>query len=270
MDIQKVLLISQEIDPYLTGTNTAEFSRTMAQQLQEKGAEVRCFMPRFGAINERRNQLHEVIRLSGLNIEIDDTDHPLIIKVATLQPSRLQVYFIDNDDYFYRHTQQKTLEIDDQSETNDERAIFFVRGVIETVKKLRWNPDLVICCGWISSLVPLYLRTIYGDDPSFTGSKIVYALAGKPFAGSLNSRMIEKLKDEGLTEEQIKSVAEEDGIIDFNRLNRIAVDASDAVIDSGADSDSTCVEYAAASGKPFLAFNEANGADEYFEFFKSL
>ena len=141
MDVKKVLLVSQEIDPYLTGTAMADFSRLMALKLQEKGAEVRCFMPRYGAINERRNQLHEVIRLSGLNISIDDTDHPLIIKVATLQPTRLQVYFIDNDDYFCRHTQQKSLETDDDPETNDERAIFFVRGVIETVKKLRWNPD---------------------------------------------------------------------------------------------------------------------------------
>lgn len=270
MDVKKVLLVSQEIDPYLTGTATADYSRMMALKLQEKGAEVRCFMPRYGAINERRNQLHEVIRLSGLNISIDDTDHPLIIKVATLQPTRLQVYFIDNDDYFCRHTQQKSLETVDEPETNDERAIFFVRGVIETVKKLRWNPDLVICVGWITALVPMYLRSIYGEDPSFSDSKIVYAVSGKPFEGALDKRMVEKLMQEGLSEEQVKSIATEDGLINFERLNRLAIDSSDAVIDSGADSDQTALDYAKASGKPFMPFDGGNDNPDFYEFFKSL
>jgi len=132
-------------------------------------------MPKYGAINERRNQLHEVIRLSGMNIIIDDTDHPLIIKVATLQPTRLQVYFIDNDDYFYRHTPGK-FEPVDWADVNDERAIFFVRGTIETVKKLRWEADIVHCIGWITALTPLFIKQLYADDPSFRTSKILYSL----------------------------------------------------------------------------------------------
>lgn len=270
MDVKKVLLISQEIDPYLCGTPMGEFSRALAQNLQEKGAEVRSFMPRFGAINERRNQLHEVIRLSGLNIVIDDTDHPLIIKVATLQPSRLQVYFIDNDDYFCRHLPHKTLETVDQPEVNDERSIFFVRGVIETVKKLRWNPDLVICVGWISSLVPLYLRTIYAEDPAFSNAKIVYAIAGEPFEGNMDMRMAQKLKEEGLTDEQINAILNQEGAINFDAMNKLAIDSSDAVIDSGENSDPSALAMALSSEKPFLPFNAENGASEYFEFFKSL
>ena len=152
MDLKKVLYISQEIDPYIPSTPMGIFGRGLTQGLQEKGAEVRTFMPKFGAINERRNQLHEVIRLSGLNISIDDTDHPLIIKVATLQPTRLQVYFIDNDDYFFHHTPGQALEVDSDAENNDERSIFFTRGVVETVKKLRWDPEIVHCTGWITAL----------------------------------------------------------------------------------------------------------------------
>lgn len=270
MDVKKVLLISQEIDPYLSGTPMANFSRSLAQKFQEKGAEVRSFMPKYGAINERRNQLHEVIRLSGLNIIIDDTDHPLIIKVATLQPSRLQVYFIDNDDYFCHHLPHGELETVEQAENNDERAIFFVRGVIETVKKLRWNPDLVVCVGWITSLIPLYLRTLYADDPAFAQSKIVYTIAGEPFAGKLDARMADKLKEEGLSDDQIKAVADEEGILDFERLNRLAIDASDAVADSGMLSDARVIEYARSSGKPFLPANGEADTDHFFEFYKSL
>lgn len=142
MGKQKVLFISQEIAPYLPSTPLAVLGRQLAQCTQDHGYEVRTFMPKYGCINERRNQLHEVIRLSGMNVVIDDSDHPLIIKVATLQPSRMQVYFIDNDDYF-QFTPDKQLETVSSPEDNDERQMFFVRGVIETVKKLRWEPAVI-------------------------------------------------------------------------------------------------------------------------------
>ena len=151
----KVLYISQEIAPYLPETPMSVAGRTLPQSAQENGYEVRTFMPKYGSINERRNQLHEVIRLSGMNVVIDDTDHPLIIKVATLQPTRMQVYFIDNDDYF-QFSPDKILEIVSSPEDNDERIMFFARGVIETVRKLRWNPAIIHCLGWTSALVPLY------------------------------------------------------------------------------------------------------------------
>src|SRR4030043_1980363 len=170
----RVLFVSQEITPYLPETEMSRIGRYLPQGIQEEGREIRTFMPKFGCVNERRNQLHEVIRLSGMNLIIDDTDHPLIIKVASIQSARMQVYFIDNDDYF----QRKFIVTDGSGkefEDNDERALFFARGVIETVKKLRWAPDIVHCHGWMSALVPVYLRSIYNDAPLFHNYKIVFS-----------------------------------------------------------------------------------------------
>src|SRR5512138_1560307 len=160
MESRKVLFISQEITPYLGETKLSKIGRYLPQGIQERGKEIRTFMPRYGCINERRNQLHEVIRLSGMNLIIDDTDHPLIIKVASIQSARMQIYFIDNDDYFQR---KGTVADDDGSEyaDNDERCIFFARGVLETVKKLRWTPDIIHCHGWITALAPLYIKKVY-------------------------------------------------------------------------------------------------------------
>lgn len=158
----------------------AVLGRDLPQSIQEKGLEVRTFMPKYGFVNERRNQLHEVIRLSGMNLIIDDTDHPLIIKVATLQPARMQVYFIFNEDYF-SHNITKQLETESSPEDNDERSMFFVRGVLETVKKLRWNPEVIHCIGWITALLPLYIKHYYNDDPAFSESKVVYSLFDNDF-----------------------------------------------------------------------------------------
>lgn len=268
MDVNKVLYISQEITPYLAPNPFSTFGRMLPQGIQESGIEVRTFMPRYGCINERRNQLHEVIRLSGLNIEIDDADHPLIIKVATLQPSRMQIYFIDNDDYFLRHSAEG-LEIDTLFDENDERSIFYVRGVLETVKKLRWIPSVIHCTGWITALSPLYLRKMYGDDPTFSGAKIVYSLYDHPFEGTLDERMVEKLRQDGFSDEDLKSLI--GAPVDFNALNRIAIDHSDAVAISSVNIPEELVEYARASGKPLLEYpGEENYVDAYKAFYLSL
>ncbi|MDE5662106.1 MAG: glycogen/starch synthase [Muribaculaceae bacterium] len=270
MDVKKVLLISQEIDPYLNSSPLAAFSRGLAQGIQEKGAEVRSFMPKYGAINERRNQLHEVIRLSGMNIIIDDTDHPLIIKVATLQPTRLQVYFIDNDDYFYRHSPGK-LETVDSAAENDERTMFFVRGTVETVKKLRWEADIVQCAGWITALTPLYLKHIYNEDPSFRNSKIVYSLYNDAFEGDLDARLADKLRQEGFDEAQLATILNPEGNVDYIRLNKLAIDHADAIVESAEGIAPELIEYAKASGKPFLPYSEAEqGAAAYHTFYQSL
>lgn len=269
MDIKKVLFISQEIDPYLPSTELSTFSRKLAQGIQGHGAEVRSFMPRYGAINERRNQLHEVIRLSGMNIIIDDNDHPLIIKVATLQPTRLQVYFIDNDDYFYRHAPGK-LETVDWAEENDERAIFFVRGTVETVRKLRWEVDLIQCIGWISALTPLYIKHIYNEDPAFRAAKIVYMLHNTPFDGTLSERMVEKLRQEKFADEAISSLLDGDGKVDYIKLNKLAIDHADAVIESSEGIAPELVEYARSSGKPFLPYPGEDAMDAYADFYRSL
>ncbi len=269
MDVKKVLYVSQEIEPYVAPGALSTFSRTIAQGMQEKGAEVRSFMPRYGAINERRNQLHEVIRLSGLNIPIDDVDYPLIIKVATLQPTRLQVYFIDNDEFFSRHAADGVLETDSDSDSNDERAIFFVRGVAETVRKLRWEPSVVHAIGWLSGLVPAYIKSIYNEDPSFRSSKVVYSLVADPeIEKTFDPNIIKKLKDEGFSNEQLASL---EGAT-HRALHKLAIDFADAVAISSPDADAELISYAKASGKPVLDYPgecpEATTA--YHELYKSL
>ena len=171
----KVLFIAQEITPYLPESEMATICRYLPQGIQEQGKEIRTFMPRFGSINERRNQLHEVIRLSGMNLIINDSDHPLIIKVASIQAARMQVYFIDNDEYFSRkHT---VYDCDGECfPDNDERLIFFDRGVLETIRKLRWQPDIVHCHGWFTALAPLYVKKAFREDPLFSKTKVVYSI----------------------------------------------------------------------------------------------
>lgn len=267
MEIKKALFISQELSPYLPSSPHADNARIAAQGVLESGVEVRTFMPKYGMINERRNQLHEVIRLSGLNIVIDDNDHPLVIKVATLQPSRMQVYFIDNEDYF-GNGKPGELEIHAMPADNDERIMFFVRGVIETVKKLRWVPQLVQCTGWITALAPLYMRDVYGDDPTVRDAKIVYVMQDDEFEGTLNPRFIEKLKLDGLSNEFFAKI--EDEVIDYRTLTRMAIDNADAIIVASDNIDSALVEYARNSGKPVLERAPENIKDAYLEFYKTL
>jgi starch synthase len=181
----KVLYVSQESTPYLPESEMSVIGRNLPQAIQERGKEIRTFMPKYGCINERRNQLHEVIRLSGMNIIINDADHPLIIKVASIQAARMQVYFIDNEDYF----QRKYLFHDDQGNyfnDNDERAIFFARGVIETVKKLQWPPDIIHCHGWFAGLLSVYVKKVYDDDPAFRNSKVVWSVYNNEFSKTLD------------------------------------------------------------------------------------
>ena len=266
MDVKRVLYISQEITPYLAGTPLSKFCKELPEGILSRGCEVRTFMPRYGIINERRNQLHEVIRLSGLNIVIDDTDHPLIIKVATLQPSRMQVYFIDNDDYFVRHS-AKGLETDTHFSENDERAIFFVRGVLETVKKLRWAPSVIHCTGWITALSALYLKKKYADDPTFANTKIVYSLFDKPYEGSFDERMAQKLVMDGFDQADLDALQ---GATDFKALNRLAMAHADAIAISSENVDEELIEYARSTGKPLLEYPGEGNFDAYRDFYLSI
>jgi starch synthase len=175
MSKHKILYICQQIMPYLPENEESKLCRELSQVMQERGNEIRTFMPRYGCVNERRNQLHEVIRLSGMNLIIDDNDHQLIIKVASIPSARIQIYFIDNEDFFSRRATVRD-EAGVEFEDNDERMVFFARGVLETVKKLRWTPDIVHCHGWFSTVAPLYLRKVFNNDPIFRDVKIVSSL----------------------------------------------------------------------------------------------
>ena len=225
---KKILFVNAEMFPYLPETRIANVCRELPQGIQERRKEIRAFMPRYGCINERKNQLHEVIRLSGMNIIIGDVDRPLVIKVASISSARIQVYFIDNEDYFRR----KQIYHDEKGQffaDNGERAIFFARGVLETVKKLRWAPDIVHCSGWISHVLPLYLKKAYKDDPIFTHAKVVLSLFEDTPAQTLSPGF--------------------------------AVQYSDGVILGSPDVDKSLVEYSKQSGLPLLDYNQESFAD---------
>jgi starch synthase len=225
MESKRILYISQEITPYLPENEMSEISRYLPQGVQERGREIRTFMPRYGCVNERRNQLHEVIRLSGMNLVINDTDHPLIIKVASIQAARMQVYFIDNEDYFHRKC---VLSDEDGSffADNDERAIFFARGVLETVIKLRWAPDIVHCHGWLTSFVPFISKNITTTTPCFHNQKLFIPFTMMDFEGVLNKNFRKKLVVKGISSNDTKVVDNPT----FENISKMAINFSDAVI----------------------------------------
>ena len=263
----KVLFISQEIYPYLNENPYSILGRKLPQVAQEAGCETRTFMPKFGEINERRNQLHEVIRLSGMNLIIDDTDHPLIIKVASIQAARIQVYFIDSDDYFRRRKgvcDEKGVEYED----NDERCIFFARGVLETVKKLRWTPDLIHCQGWMSALAPLYIKKVYNDDPFFKDAKVVFSLQDKDFKKPFSKNFAQKIMMDGISEEDVKSIKTPK--VDFVSLMKLATDHSDAIIKGNKDINTKLCNYVAAKDMPCLEFPGEDNYQAYIDFYNTL
>jgi starch synthase len=266
MEKKKILYISQEITPYLPETKMSEISRYLPQGVQERGREIRTFMPRYGCVNERRNQLHEVIRLSGMNLVINDTDHPLIIKVASIQAARMQVYFIDNEDYFHRKAVIKDKH-GKEFPDNDERAIFFARGVLETVIKLRWAPDIIHCHGWLSSLVPVYIKKYYHDDPLFVQAKVIYSVYNDDFSKSLSPDFKEKMLIEGIKPADVAILEDPT----FENVSKLAVDYSDAVIKGVVNINPEVEKYIKASGKLFLDFQpEETYIDAYNEFYEKI
>lgn len=268
MAAHKIIFVSQEIAPYLSGTENARLGRSLPQSIQSRKYEVRTFMPDYGDINERRNQLHEVIRLSGMNIPIGDNDHPLVVKVASMQPSRIQVYFIDNDDYF----QKLATDVDafgTNREDNDERIIFFSRGTMETARKLRWEPEVMQVSGWVSSLIPLYVKRLFNDGPSFHKTKIVYTFLPGEKIGSIDSGFFDKLKAEGVKPSDIKKFNEMP--LDHTLLDKMAIAYSDAVVFQTETPDEELVKYCEELGKPWKHFTgEGDHAEEYDELYKSL
>lgn len=263
MKDKRILYVSSEVVPYLPETEISSMSFEAPRMVNKQGGQIRIFMPRFGNINERRHQLHEVIRLSGINLVINDLDMPLIIKVASIPKERIQVYFIDNEDYFKR---KATLTDEDGNlfPDNDERAIFFAKGVIETVKKLNWAPDIIHVNGWLASLLPLYLKEFYKTEPLFTESKIVTSVYNQSFEGTLDKKMLEKVKFDGLDAEAIKPLKNPDYI----NLMKIAIDNSDAVIRGSEELQKELDDYLNNLDKPVLEYHSIEEfADPYTEFY---
>lgn len=267
MSDKRILYISQEIAPYLSVTPMGKIASLLPQKMQSNGYEVRTFMPKFGGVNERRNQLHEVIRLSGMNIVISDNDHPLILKVASMQPSRIQVYFIDNDDYF-----QKSDSDDDafgsNRDDNDERAIFFARCTVETVKKLRWDPTVVHCSGWITSLAPMYFRKIGGNAAAYRNTKFVYSVTPDTITGTVDAEIIAKLKTDGLSPKELKKFKELEANPDL--LHKMAIEYCDGVVFHTPEPSPVLLEAIAARGIPYIVVDENTSWETYSEFYDSL
>ena len=268
MSKTKILFINTEVMPYLPESRMSSLGRRLPQELLEAGHEVRIFMPRFGPINERRNQLHEVIRLSGMNLIINDTDHPLIIKVASIQSARMQVYFIDNDDFF---THRKVYgEENKEYSDNAERCVFFARGVIETIRKLRWKPDVVYCQGWFAAIAPVYIKKSFGEDPCFRGCKVVYDLFGNVFKSPLQNNFYSTVKREGVLKADL--IETKDKAVDFTMLSRLAVKFSDGLIISDNTPEAAAIrEYAESRNLPIMdATSEELDIAQYDAFFEQF
>jgi starch synthase len=266
MEDKRILYVSSEVVPYLAENEVSLMSYDVPKMINDQGGQIRIFMPRYGNINERRHQLHEVIRLSGMNLVVNDVDMPLIIKVASIPKERIQVYFIDNDEYFKRKA-TFTDENNALYPDNDERAIFFAKGVVETVKKLNWVPDIIHVHGWMASMLPVYMKHYYKDEALFSDTKIVTSIYGQSFDGTLDTEMINKIKFDNIPEDAISEIAEPN----YENLIKTAVKHSDAVIIASASLSPSLTQFIESSGKPFLPFTpKEQFAAVYTEFYQKM
>ncbi|GGW49253.1 glycogen/starch synthase [Arenibacter certesii] len=265
MNGKKILFVSSELVPYLPENEVSLMSYETPRMVNSNGGQIRIFMPKFGNINERRHQLHEVIRLSGMNLVINDMDMPLIIKVASIPRERIQVYFIDNDEYFKR----KATFTDEEGKSfpdNDERAIFFAKGVVETVKKLNWSPDIIHVHGWMASLLPLYLKKFYADEPLFGESKIVMSVYGEGFEGALDANLVDKIAFDGIDKESLNGLKNPT----YNNLLKVAVDNSDAIILAADDLPKELEDHISNLEKPVLPYVALHEFEEaYMNFYNT-
>ncbi len=266
MEDKRILYVSSEVVPYLAENEVSLMSYDVPKMINDQGGQIRIFMPRYGNINERRHQLHEVIRLSGMNLVVNDLDMPLIIKVASIPKERIQVYFIDNDEYFKR---KATFSDEDgvMYPDNDERAIFFAKGVVETVKKLNWVPDIIHVHGWMASLLPIYMKHYYKDEALFSETKIVTSVYGQSFEGSLDVEMINKIKFDNVPHDSIKELE----IPNYENLIMASINHSDAVIIASENVSPSLTKFIESSAKPFLPFATKDKFSEaYTNFYKNM
>jgi len=265
MKDKRILYVSSEVVPYLAENEVSLMSYDVPKMINDQGGQIRIFMPRYGNINERRHQLHEVIRLSGMNLVVNDLDMPLIIKVASIPKERIQVYFIDNEEYFKR----KATFADEEGvmyPDNDERAIFFAKGVVETVKKLNWVPDIINVHGWMAAMLPIYMKHFYKNEALFSETKIVTSVYSQSFEGTLDVEMINKVKFDGVPDEAIVDLA----IPDYENIIRTTVMHSDAVIIASENLSPSLTKFIESSGKPFLPFTPKDRfAEAYTNFYKN-
>lgn len=265
MSKKKVLIVTQEMRPYTALSEISEIARKLPEYVQNKGMEIRVLMPRFGSINERRHRLHEVVRLSGMNIIVDDDDYPLIIKVASLPEARMQVYFLDNEDFFKRKYIFKD-EHGDPFEDNPDRMVFFCKGVIETVKKFGWPPDIIHCHGWMTSLIPMYLKTAYKAEPLFQHSKVIYSVYNESLEKSFTDQFLAKATINNLTEDDLDAYQNGTGVT----LHKGAITFSDGVIKGSKTLNDSVLKTIEKSGKPVMDHQKEDFGEAYLEFYQNL
>ena len=266
MKDKRILYVSSEVVPYLAENEVSLMSYDVPKMINDQGGQIRIFMPRYGNINERRHQLHEVIRLSGMNLVVNDLDMPLIIKVASIPKERIQVYFIDNDEYFKR----KSTFSDEEGNLypdNDERAIFFAKGVVETVKKLNWVPDIIHVHGWMAAMLPIYMKHFYKNEALFSETKIVTSVYSQSFEGTLDAEMINKVKFDNVPLESILDLE----VPDYENIIKATVKHSDAVIIASENLSPSLTKFIESSEKPFLPFTPKDKfAEAYTQFYKTM
>lgn len=265
MSKSKLLFITQEMSPFLELSKISEITRQLPQAMQEKGFEIRILMPRFGNINERRNRLHEVIRLSGMNIIIDDNDNPLIIKVASIPAARMQVYFLDNEEYFQRKYVFRDKENKFYAD-NDERMIFFCKGALETVKKLGWAPDIIHCHGWLTSLVPAYVKTSYKDDPTFKNAKVISSFYSNDFEETLSTDFLQKAAMNGMTEKQMEVFKEGSSAA----LDMGVLQYADALVIGSNELSPELLNNVKKAGKPVLEYDLTSNSENFYNFYEEI
>jgi len=262
MEDKRILYVSSEVVPYLAENEVSIQSYEFPKMINDLGGQIRIFMPRYGNINERRHQLHEVIRLSGMNLVVNDMDMPLIIKVASIPKERIQVYFIDNDEYFKRKA-TFTDEDGNLFPDNDERAIFFAKGVVETVKKLNWVPDVIHVHGWMAALLPVYLKHYYKNEGIFADTKIVTSVYNLGFEGNLDNGLQSKLAFDNIEDSVSSQVSEPT----FENIMKLTIDHSDAIVVGSEDLNPTLTKYIESSKKPFLPFASKENIQELYTSF---
>jgi starch synthase len=264
MKDKRILYVSSEVVPYLAENEVSLMSYDVPKMINDQGGQIRIFMPRYGNINERRHQLHEVIRLSGMNLVVNDLDMPLIIKVASIPKERIQVYFIDNEEYFKR----KATFTDEDGKLypdNDERAIFFAKGVIETVKKLNWVPDIIHVHGWLAALLPIYMKHYYKNEALFSETKIVTSVYASSFDEVLNPELINKMGLDDIPQDAISELSKPN----YENILRTSITHSDGVIIASDGLSASLTKFIESSGKPFLPFTpKENFIDAYNSFYK--
>jgi starch synthase len=266
----RVLYVCQEVAPFVEDHPMCQTTRQLPKSIQDRGREIRTFMPKFGSINERRHQLHEVIRLSGANVVVDDVDYQLLVKVASMPGVRMQVYFIDNEVFFQERGTYYDYDTHKIYKDNDDKMIFFAKGILETIKNLQWHPDIVHVIGWYSALLPVYIKKFFADEPYFSEAKIVTSVYShkEDDVKIDHNRLIKKMNFDLITKKDLKYIADSASV---TNLYKLAIEYSDAIVYGDEEINDHMKKFIEKSGKPTIHHSyQPNMFDVYDQLYNEL